>query len=293
MQKVSYIYGGETRTFYFNFPYFEKSNIVVTVDNKPAPAYNVIGNKGGSNPDFPFTSGRIVFEKPLNKFETITIERHLPLVRPVDFQPLARITSTMLNQDMNYTMELLKDVRDDLDTFHQNYADIVDKESTELRLSKIDLVNQNIADMSEHLDVFDSIPLMQTAIESLQSTVATLTSGLSNCTNSIDLLNTKTTEISDYVIHTQEPNAGNDYIWYRKYKSNWVEMGGSINPGQTITLPVEMADANYTLASSFGTSSSTFSPYWSHLGYTKTATSIKLAASGISQNWLISGFSAT
>ena len=124
MQKVSYIYSGETRTFYFNFPYFEKSNIVVTVDNKPAPAYNVIGNKGGLNPDFPFSSGRIVFEKPLKKFETITIERHLPYVRPVDFQPTAQITPSALNLDMNYTMELLKDIKDEFDTFGEKFADI-------------------------------------------------------------------------------------------------------------------------------------------------------------------------
>ena len=172
MQKVSYIYSGETRTFYFNFPYFEKSNIVVTVDNKPAPAYNVIGNKGGSNPDFPFTSGRIVFEKPLKKFETITIERHLPYVRPVDFQPVAKITPAALNLDMNYTMELLKDIKDEFDTFGEKFADIVDKESTNLLLEKIALVNQNIATLSDQIAALDGISTILDDIDDLQGAVS-------------------------------------------------------------------------------------------------------------------------
>ena len=172
MQKVSYIYSGETRTFYFNFPYFEKSNIVVTVDNKPAPAYNVIGNKGGSNPDFPFTSGRIVFEKPLKKFETITIERHLPYVRPVDFQPVAKITPAALNLDMNYTMELLKDIKDEFDTFGEKFADIVDKESTNLLLEKIALVNQNIATLSDQIAALDGISTILDDIDDLQEAVS-------------------------------------------------------------------------------------------------------------------------
>ena len=31
---------------------------------------------------------------------------------------------------------------------------------------------------------------------------------------------------ADYVIETQLPTSSNNYTWYRKYKSGWVEMGG-------------------------------------------------------------------
>ena len=51
MQKVSYMGNGTTTEFFFNFPYFENSNIVVTVNNTPAPAYNVIGTPAGSDAD--------------------------------------------------------------------------------------------------------------------------------------------------------------------------------------------------------------------------------------------------
>ena len=54
---------------------------------------------------------------------------------------------------------------------------------------------------------------------------------------------------SDYVVESQLPTAENNYTWYRKYKSGWVEQGGQI-PAQAggsfnVTLPVEMADTNY------------------------------------------------
>ena len=60
---------------------------------------------------------------------------------------------------------------------------------------------------------------------------------------------------ADYVIAFQAPTSANEYTWYRKYKSGWVEQGGiwtgnqvcsegqEINP--TITLPVAMNSTNY------------------------------------------------
>ena len=51
--------------------------------------------------------------------------------------------------------------------------------------------------------------------------------------------------MGDYVIETQLPTAENNYTWYRKYKSGWVEMGG-ITSVNNVTFPVEMADTNYT-----------------------------------------------
>lgn len=64
-----------------------------------------------------------------------------------------------------------------------------------------------------------------------------------------DLRNVDTTAKADAVIDYQEPTADNDYTWYRKYASGWVEQGGiattdGSNP-TPITLPVEMEDANY------------------------------------------------
>lgn len=53
----------------------------------------------------------------------------------------------------------------------------------------------------------------------------------------------------DFVVESQFPTAENDYTWYRKYKSGWVEQGGIVSGAsyQTINLPIAMADTNYTV----------------------------------------------
>ena len=63
-------------------------------------------------------------------------------------------------------------------------------------------------------------------------------------------------DTADYVIEYQTPTAENDYTWYRKYKSGWVEQGGTwyeweplnATKGKTVTktLPITMAGTDYT-----------------------------------------------
>lgn len=69
----------------------------------------------------------------------------------------------------------------------------------------------------------------------------------------------------DYVIAMQSPTADNNYTWYRKYKSGWVEQGGQLNTlsttAQTITLPIVMADTSYYANANYAGTTSTTSPY--------------------------------
>ena len=66
-----------------------------------------------------------------------------------------------------------------------------------------------------------------------------------------DLMNVATG--ADVVVEYQMPNANNNYTWYRKYASGWVEQGGlailgfSANADTSITpaLPITMADTSY------------------------------------------------
>lgn len=53
---------------------------------------------------------------------------------------------------------------------------------------------------------------------------------------------------TDYVTSYQIPTAENNYTWYRKYKSGWVEQGCG-NPGNfgTINLPIQMANTYYNI----------------------------------------------
>lgn len=67
-----------------------------------------------------------------------------------------------------------------------------------------------------------------------------------------DLLNTSPV-INDYVVETQLPTSSNNYTWYRKYRSGWVEQGGRLAGGSgsytgTVNLPKEMADIYYSIS---------------------------------------------
>jgi hypothetical protein len=64
-----------------------------------------------------------------------------------------------------------------------------------------------------------------------------------------------TSGTADYVVEWQAPTDLNNYTWYRKYKSGWVEQGGvasitmnSSGATNNITLPIVMADANYAVS---------------------------------------------
>lgn len=78
----------------------------------------------------------------------------------------------------------------------------------------------------------------------------------------------------DLVIQTQLPTAANNYTWYRKYASGWVEQGWrkSWNGAwTTVTLPVRMADTNYTCtAGGYRTDSSPYQQMTCFRNYTTT-----------------------
>lgn len=63
-----------------------------------------------------------------------------------------------------------------------------------------------------------------------------------------DLRNVDNTAGADAVIAYQEPYAGNDYTWYRLYKSGWVEQGIlRIQDPTVFTFPIPMASTAYSV----------------------------------------------
>jgi site-specific DNA-cytosine methylase len=136
MQKSTYPGNGTTTEFYFDFPYFDNKNIIVTINNAPAPEHNIIGTPGGTNADFPYIGGTIVFDTAPSSLDTITITRKLPISRIVDYQPLSHITPKILNQDLNYLTEVLKDFNDEIAHINTKYHEITNKESNDILLEK-------------------------------------------------------------------------------------------------------------------------------------------------------------
>lgn len=58
---------------------------------------------------------------------------------------------------------------------------------------------------------------------------------------------------ADFVVAFQRPTASNNYTWYRRYKSGWVEQGGitgainGVGTTASVTLPVKMANTYYSV----------------------------------------------
>ena len=144
MQKISYMGNGSTKEFNFNFPFYNNSDIIVLKNETITTDYTVIATDAGLNADIPYNGGKIVFYNAPNATDSITIFRQLPLIRTVDYQPTEKINPTILNQDMNYMLEILKDMHDRLDVFDEQYNDITNKESIQNVLSKILHINQLI-----------------------------------------------------------------------------------------------------------------------------------------------------
>lgn len=230
MQKVSYMGNGETTEFTFNFPYFENSNVIVTKNGATATNYQIIGTPGGVDADIPYSGGKVVFEIAPTTLDSITIARALPLERAIDYQPTAKIDPTTLNQDMNYMMEVLKDLQDELETLRTQYAEIADKDSTATLLARIAAISEDISTVRAQITALGDISTLRQTVTDLSTNVGTIDSRTSN--------------LLDYVIESQMPTGENNYTWYRKYKSGWVEQGGISNT-QLVVLPVAMANAHY------------------------------------------------
>ncbi len=212
------------------------SLISVTKNGTTATGYNIVGTSGGLDADIPYTGGKVVFEVAPTALDAITIARNLPLTRQYDYQPTAKIDPTTLNQDLNYLIEVIKDRQDELETLATQYAEIADKESTTTLLARISAIHDEIVAVSAQITALGDISTLRTNVTTNTNDITTLKG-------------------YDYVIESQAPTADNNYTWYRKYKSGWVEQGGiwsgSMNctPGYevtvNITLPISMTNKKY------------------------------------------------
>ncbi len=285
MQKVSYMGNGVTTEFAFNFPYFENSNIIVTKNGEAATGYSIVGTPAGLDADIPYTGGKVVFETAPTSLDNITIARSLPLERIVDYQQLAKINPTTMNQDANYLMEVIKDLQDELETLESQYSDIADKESTTILLAKMQEIHNEIVTVSAQITALGDI--------------STLRQDVTTNGENITTLDTRTTGLLDYVIESQVPTAENNYTWYRKYKSGWIEQGGNIHFTQetaTITLPVTVANTHYTVLRTIVNAPKTVfgNQYWLTFGIrNKTTTSFEACCNldvGVTDSdWILYG----
>lgn len=95
----------------------------------------------------------------------------------------------------------------------------------------------------------------------------------------------------DYVVESQAPTAENNYTWYRKYKSGWVEQGGHSH-SKTVTFPIIMANTDYCWSICTLYNNSNAAPY-SDLGELTSKTTSGFVKAGNAQafTWSVCGLS--
>lgn len=314
MNKHNFMGDGKTKSFNFTFPFFKKNDVVVEINSAPATGFGLFCTSAGLNADIPFSGGVVRFAKAPKATDIIKIYRKLELNRVVDYQPAAKISPLALNQDMNFMLEVLKDMQNRLSDFAGKYAEFTDKESTKVLLTKIDSVNGEIEKIMSEISAARSEIANLGDISSIQSSIISLNNSIGNLNTSLDTANTNITTLNnfrdgvhDYVIEMQMPTADNNYTWYRKYKSGWIEQGGrsttdSGNAKQVI-LPIQMSDTYYNINILGQTSTDGYTnAQWqvmpiASVAYPKTPTSFYAQASITGYNlffyWVVCGMSFT
>ena len=132
--------------------------------------------------------------------------------------------------------------------------------------------------------------MVQLAISASDQALATCTSVMSQVASNTSAING-----ADYVVESQFPTAENNYTWYRKYKSGWVEQGGETTGGaSSVTLPIEMADDHYTIIrTQIGSQQQSYYPAWVAGFDTRTTTGFTFTSAAQNNIWQVSGMSAS
>ena len=135
MYKISYVGDGENTEFSFSFPFFQESDVKVSIDNEllDNSMYDV-------NPNDDFDGGVVVFATAPANGKNIDIFRMVDLSRVIDYQTTAKIDPEDLNSDFNFLLAALQDIRT-IDIDLANWANIHDT-----LLTKIDYVISTIED---------------------------------------------------------------------------------------------------------------------------------------------------
>ena len=210
---------GTTKTFYFTFPFFGVNDIHVKVHDveQTTDNYTLTPTQTPNDADTEYTGGSIEFTTAPANGSTVTIYREIDLVRHIDYQPTEKPLSHQLNQDFNQCIGALREFKIKL----QNTLNLATIPTLSDLLAELTTIRTALPDLLDQ----DDLDTLNDTIDDIQDAITTLTG-------------------YDYVIESQLPTADNNYTWYRKYKSGWVEQGG-ITTAQTINLPITMADANY------------------------------------------------
>lgn len=323
MYKITYTGDGVTREYAFTFSYFQSSDIKVSINSDLlAPGdYSVI-----KTPDAPvdgkYTGGHIILNTAPAIGATIVIWRKVELNRIVDYQPTLPISTTSLNSDFNFILEYLRDMYD-IDEHAANiengmqFLDSIQAQITQIgNLSEL-ARKSDLPDLTQYAKISDVpnsadfAPVTHThdmssyvTNSTFQTAISEISEELENMPSDFPLQFDEDDE-PDVIVKTQLPTAENNYTWYRKYKSGWVEQGGIVDPATPgsfdfayITLPIQMQGTKFTVVVSpmIGETVEAVDSYNTICVSITSATEIKLATLAqtlVGISWYVAGMSAS
>ena len=244
---------GKTKTFRFGFSFFDPADIVVEINGAPATIqYALQIGKPNKFADIPYTGGTVNFAVAPGTDDEIKIYRKIALTRPVDYQETAQPAAHEMNQDSNFHLECHRDL-DSRMTAVETHINNSTTDQTPTKPTESNTPNTQPVDMTEIENKFaelkNTISELNTRIESCATTsdINKIQSDITALGNRIENIDTPTLPADmDYVVVDWHSDDGSS--WYRKYKSGWVEQGGSVNAAtgsNTVSLPITMANNNY------------------------------------------------
>jgi len=277
----TYTGDGTTTTFYFTFPFFGTSDVKVSVGGatQTSDDFAIYPTTSPAPADTPYIGGRIDFATAPTTGAVIKIWRDIALERHIDYQPTAQPQSHQLNQDVNQCIEILKELAETL----TNIVSLANVPTLNDLLSELTTIQNTIGTLA----TASSVTTLSNTVDGHTTSITNLDTTVGGHTTAINTLNGY-----DYVVESQLPTADNNYTWYRKYKSGWIEQGGIDETTSAlacnIVFPMQMKDANYVLNITAKTPQSTNASTIHGCHYTtKTASGCTvITLAGNSGNWV-------
>jgi hypothetical protein len=112
--------------------------------------------------------------------------------------------------------------------------------------------------------------------------------------NKVDLPMGDSQDGVDFVVDWQRPTSENGRTWYRKYKSGWVEQGGTLPSGSSsVTLPIAMEDSSYSVQIFYINNNSTSNITFQRVSTdSQSATGFTSPSANSDRRWILCGQSA-
>lgn len=260
---VRFVSDGICQEYNFTFEIFENDNIEIYFGDE-------LQDKGFQvSIDKIEVGGKVVFDKAPSEGTVITIIRRLPIKRTTDFKEGGPFRASKVNHEFNYQLACIEQVSEKLNRVFclPPYLGKIDLTLPIPEAGKsliwdnegVALENSNIS-INDLNDTFEQAKTLyqdsQAALEALDLQTIKIDNFINKAeyieekvedlkviTNSKSNIDFSNTDMNDFVVeywHDEE-----NLSWYRKYKSGWIEQGGYIESGFSVTFPLPFSERCY------------------------------------------------